>query len=261
MTFSKVLFLDTAQATDKVLASGYAHFILQEPFGGILGCQIACSQFSFTNWFINISAALGNNKLYYSNDILLPMKFTITIPDGSYSFNDLNAFIKAELISQNNGGTPGLPIFSLVANYATNKVGIQFSATDINWYVHFDADSPFVLMGFTVLQDIPVTLANTAYYLEMGPNIAQFNNITNIKVVTNLSNDSISNTNQSAVILTCTPTVSVGSTQQFEVQNLLWLRSTPLEDKVTEIKINILDQLDRPVNLSEDVTMTLIVKN
>lgn len=261
MGVQMILFLDSAGASDKNLAVGQAHWILKQPIGSVPNAQVGCSQFSFTNYFVNVSAALGNNKLYYSNDALAVTKWTVTIPDGSYSFNDLNAFLKAELISQGHGTVAGTPVFSLVANYATNKVGIQFSAVDVGFFAHFGADSPFTLMGYTNGQNVPASKANVAYYLEMGPNSAQFNNITNLKVSTNLTNSSISNTNQSPIILTCVPVVAVGSTQTFEAKNILWLSSSALEDKLTEVRVQILDQSDHPVLLSEDFTCTLIIRN
>lgn len=256
MPGQKVIFLDSAQATTKTLATGYASWILQEPFGNLPGAQICASQFSFTNFFINVSAAIGNNHFYYSNDPLDLTKFDITIPDGSYSFTDLNTFITNEVKAAQTGNE----IFTLVANYSTNKIGVLFG-NFAGWYIHFSAASPFTLLGFAALQNVPATQSNVAYYQEFGAATATFNNITNLKVSTNLSNDSISNTNQSSIILTAVPTVSVGSTQTTEIQNLLWLASTPLESKITEIRVQILDQNDATVNLSEDFTLTLIVRN
>ena len=107
---------------------------------------------------------------------------------------------------------------------------------------------------------MPVGKSNTAYYIEFGGAAAQFNNITNIKVTTNLTNDSISNTNQSSVILTTVPVVEVGSTQTTQIYTLLWLESTPLRDKITNIEIQVLDQNDQPLLLSEHFTLTLLVK-
>jgi len=251
----KTVFLDSSQATVSDLTRGYARFILSEPFGGIPEAQIAASQFSFTNFFINISASIGNNKIYYSDDALNDTKYTITVPDGSYSINDLNSYVSNYLKANH----AGVALFTLVPNYPTNRIGIQFGNV-AGWFVHFSADSPFTLLGFANGQDVPVGKANTAYYIEFGGAAAQFNNITNIKVTTNLTNDSISNTNQSSVILTTVPVVEVGSTQTTQIYTLLWLESTPLRDKITNIEIQVLDQNDQPLLLSEHFTITLLVR-
>lgn len=255
MPYTKTIFLDSSQATIVDLTRGYARFILQEPFGSIPDAQIAASQFSFTNFFVNISAAIGNNKLYYSDDALLPQKYTITIPDGSYSIADLNSYVSNYLKANH----AGVALFTLIPNYPTNRIGIQFGNV-AGWYVHFGADSPFVLLGYANGQNVPVTQSNTAYYIEFGPNAAAFNNVTNIKVATNLTNDSISNTNQSSIILSTVPVVDVGSTQTTQIYTLLWMESTPLRDKVTNIEVRILDQNDAPLLLSEHFTLTLLVK-
>lgn len=249
-----VLFLDTAKASIKDLAKGRASWILKEPFGEIDGAIVALCSFSFTNWFINVSATIGNNKFYFSDDPLLPLKFTITIPDGSYSFSDLNTYIINEVQSMT-----GTIHFQMLANYSTNKVAIQFNT--VGWYVHFDADSPYTILGFTNPQDVPASKASTLHQVEYAPNIAQFNNITNIKVCTNLTSESISNTNQSSVIYTTAPLVSVGSTQTSEPNNLLWLNSTPLHDKLSEIQVWLVDQNDSAIVMTEDFTCTLIVRS
>ena len=251
----KTIFLDSAAATVKDLSRGYARFILSEPFGSFTNPQIAAQQFSFTNFFINVSATLGNNKIYYSDDALDVTKYTITVPDGSYSINDLNSYVSSYLKANH----AGVALFTLAPNYPTNKIGIQFGNV-VGWFVHFSADSPFTLLGFANGQDVPATQANTAYYIEFGGASAQFNNIQNIKVTTNLTSDSISNTNQSNVILTTVPVVEVGSTQTTQVYTLLWLESTPLRDKITNIEVQIIDQHDQPLNLSEDYTLTLLIR-
>ena len=254
MPYQKILFLDSAKASIKDLANGKATFILREPFGEVPDAMVAASSFSFTNWFINVTSAI-NSKIYYSDDPANETKYFVDIPTGSYSFADLNTYVQNQVLADR-----GFAVFQFVANFSTNKVAVQF-ANVAGWYVHFQADSPFTLLGFANPQNVPVGKANVAFYLEYAASTAAFNNITSIKVCTNLTNDSVSNTNQSPVILQTTPLVSVGSTQTSEVQNLLWMASTPLHDKVTEIRVWILNQLDVPLAMSEDFTLTLIVKN
>lgn len=250
----KVFFLDTAAATSKSLTTGRASWVLKQPVGDMPRAQVALSQLNFVNFFVNISAAIGNNKFYYSDDALNTTKYSITIPDGSYSLSELDSFIQSEILE-----VQGFQVIALEANYSTNKTSIHF-ANVAGWYVHFGADSPYTILGFTNGQNVPVTQANTAYYSEAGTATAAFNNITSIRVSTNLTNDSISNTNQSPVIYMCQPTVSVGSTQTNEPTNLLWIPSSALESKIYEITVQLIDQNDTPILFTEDFSLTILVK-
>jgi hypothetical protein len=250
----KVIFLDTAQATTKSLTSGKASWIMRQPVGEMPGAQVALSQLNFTNFFINISAAIGNNHFFYSDDPANETKYDITIPDGSYSLDALESYIHASILA-----THGFAILSLNPNYSTNKVAITFDNV-VGWYVSFKVNSPFTLLGFTNGQFVPAGKSCTAYYTEYGPNNAAFNNIQTIKVATNLTNDSISNTNQSPILYICQPIVSVGSTQTSEARILMWIPSDAFRSKIYEINVQLMDQNDNPLNMSEEFSLTLMVK-
>ncbi len=251
MEKQKVIFLSSAQASIKDLTSGTATFLLRNPIQ-FSRSQIGLNEFSFTNWFINISAAIGNNHLYYSDDPANETKYDITIPDGSYSLSALNDYVVAEQAS-----VVGNVIFNIVPNYSTNKAGIQFGNV-AGWYVHFGATSPYTLLGFANGQEVPVGKANTNYYIEYGGSTAAFNNITLLKVWCNLTTDSISNTDQSSVIYQTSPTVDVGSTQSSTPHNMLWM-DMPIQN-ISQITVRILDQSDTPVNMSEDFSITLAIR-
>lgn len=273
--FCKILFLDSAGSTSKNLANGSASFMLDESFGGYNRAMIACASFSFTNYFINVSVALGNNLLYFSDEAANLTKYTITIPSGSYSVADLNTFLIADQLAKiavpivpvAPATLPpvGSPFFHIVPLYAQNRLAIQWENTGatspVGWYIHFGAASPFVLMGFALLGNYPATQANTAGEFNTGPNIPVFNNITTVRLATNLTSDSVGNTGQSPVLVQTAPTVPVGSAMQYDVNNLMWIKSTQLEDKVSEIRLQLLDQNNTPINLAEDFSCTLIVKN
>lgn len=247
----KVIFLNSAQATNKSLSNGEASFILRNPIQ-FKNAQVGLNHFSFTNFFINISAALGNNVLYYSDDGTNTTKYSITIPNGSYSLIALDSFLANE---QNSA--QGKLIFNIVPNYSTNKAGIQYGAT-AGWFVHFGADSPFTLLGFTNGQNVPASKNATAYYIEYGPTAASFNNITSLKVWTNLTTDSISNTQSSSVIYETSPAVEVGSTQNDAIHNIMWCGCA--STSISQIIIRLLDQNEAAVNMTEDFSVALIIK-
>lgn len=251
MLKQKVIFLSSAKASIKDLTKGEATFLQRNPIQ-FDNAQLGLTEFDFTNFFINVSAALGNNKVYYSDDGADATKYTITVPDGSYSLSALNDYVGAQ-----QAATVGNVIFSFIPNYSTNKAGIQFGNV-VNWYVHFGADSPYTLLGFSNGQNVPVGKANTAYYVEYGGAVAAFNNITSLKVWCNLTTDSISNTESSSVIYQTIPTVDVGSTQASTPQKPLFCDMAV--QNISQITVRILDQNDNPVNMSEDFSITLVVR-
>jgi hypothetical protein len=251
MVKNKVIFLSSAQASSKDLSQGVATYLFQNPFD-IPNAQVGLLEFSFTNFFINISAAIGNNKFYYSNDSLNPTKFTITIPDGSYSLSSLNDYL-----TQQQPALSGSVVFSLLPNYSTNKIAIVFTSIT-GYYVHFGADSPFELMGFTNGQNVPASKNNTSSYVEYAPNIAQFNNITSIKVRCDLTTDTISNGRSSSIIFQTAPIVEVGSVQTDRAYNIAYCDLTTT--RFSSITIQLLDQLDRPITVTEDYSITLIIR-
>ena len=248
---TKTIFLNSAQASIKNLANGQATWQFRNPLQ-FDGAEVGLFSLDFTNYFINISAALGNNHLFYSDDIANETKYDVTIPDGSYSVTALNDFLIAE-----QQATLGIQVFALVANFSTAKVGIQF-ANVVNWYVHFGANSPYTLMGFANGQEVPATKTCTAYYIEYAPNTASFNNITAIKVAIDITTDTVSNGEGSSVIYQTSPIVEPGSTQTSSPSNILWCAlTTPSFSQVT---VRILDQTEAAIVLTEDFSVTIGIR-
>jgi hypothetical protein len=253
MLARKIIFLDSSQASTKDLATGYARFdYVQpiEPFPG--GVKIAVVSFSYTNFFINISAP--NNVIYYSNDALDPTKYAITIPTGSYGLTDLNDYCSAAQLAQ--VGVAQV-IFTLEPNFSTGKVNVVFGNVAA-WYVNFTANSPSIL-GFGV-QHVPVTDSNTPFYLEESPNAASFNSVTQVKVTSDLATDSIDNSNLSSnVIHISTPNVGIGSVQVDQPNNLITIESSKLTTKVSSITVQLVDQNNQPVAMAEDYSIVLML--
>ena len=251
MNRNKVLFLNSSQADQKLLGSGTATWFFLNPLE-FSEAQLGLLEFSFTNWFINISAALGNNHLYLSNDAAVPQKYTIVIPDGSYSADALAKFLTAE-----QQATLGQTIFTLQPNYSTNRIGIVFGNVT-QWYVYFAADSCYGINGFTSLQCVPASKSNTAYYVEYGGATAAYNNITALQVSCDLTTDSISNGKSSSVIFQTTPTTEPGSTESVRPTNIIY--STLANTRFSSITIRVTDQDGNAVRMSEDFSTTLIVR-
>lgn len=61
-------------------------------------CEIAVNSVSLWFAWYNISATLGNNKFSYVWNSATPVTVDVTIPDGSYTIEDLNTFLQFTFI-------------------------------------------------------------------------------------------------------------------------------------------------------------------
>jgi hypothetical protein len=250
-----VLYLNSANAASKSLANGQATFTVDPvifiPQGKI---KLSMVQFSFTNFFINISAALANNIFYYTDDIAVPNKYQCSIPTGSYNVSDLSNAINAEVI--NNGHADSL--IQLVPDFATNKV--MFSISAAGWQITFPAGSPYVLLGTTLNQTIPNGALTIGPYTELAPNVAQFNSILNLYLHTSLTNESVYSGRKSDIVASIIPTASIGSIQMTEPRNLIWVPCPSLSGAtINTITIYVSDQNGNRINLSDDFSCTLLL--
>jgi hypothetical protein len=247
----QAIFLNYAQAVNKDLTIGRATWMMQNQadFEGALNPQVGLLEFSFTNFFVNVTST--TNTLYFSNDTANPTKYAITIPVGSYSVNGLNTIVAAQ-----EQMLAGSIIFSLQGNYATNQLGIVFGNVT-GWYVHFGGNSPYTLCGFANGQNVPATKANTANYVEYAPNTASFNSVTTIQVACDLTSASISNGAASNIIYQTTPTVSIGSTQSDRPTNIVYCALT--NTRFSEVSIRLIDQNNSPISMYDYFAVTLVV--
>jgi hypothetical protein len=255
-----VLYLNTANATNKDLTQSTATFTLNPPL--ILPryskLKVCCQSFSFTNFFINISAALGNNNFVVENDV--GVVYTCVIQDGSYNVSELSAAINIELINQ------GLPdgLILLIPDFSTNRV--VFSISQANYRISFPAGTMFDLLGCTLNQFIPaevvpgVPVYTIAVYNELAPNVASFNSILNVYLHTSLTNNSIFSGQQSNILASIIPTASIGSVQSFEPYNMVYIDAHELSGAhLSNINIYLTDQNNNPVNLQDDWSCTLFI--
>lgn len=255
MDYIYILYLNSANADYKDLSTGRCSFDMKPPIELPAKTQLkmALHNFSFTNFFTNIYTGT-NDKFYYTNDAGTPNKYSITIPEGSYSVSDLSDAINSGVI--NNGHTDGL--ITLIPDYSTNKV--LFSISTTGWQLYFPAGSPYILLGTTLNQKIPSGGLTTGAYSELATNVATFNSILQLYLHTNLTNSSLFAGKQSDIIASITPTAEIGSIQETSPTNLLW---TSMSDKagmlINTINLNITDQSGNTVKLSDDFSATLII--
>jgi hypothetical protein len=133
-----------------------------------------------TVWWVVPNIIEGqNNRMYIfgDNDSGGTELFTIEIPQGLYDLSGLNQAILAELEAAgaktvDGGGNP-LPLISLTADDATQKVRLRFNYTNV--YVDFQPnDTPREILGFDALQYGPYPTAPLSI---LAPNTAAFNQV------------------------------------------------------------------------------------
>jgi len=267
-----VLILNTAVASTVDLANGTATFLLDQPLQfQDRDPKICVNKFSFTNYFVNISAALANNEfhLYWDDpapaapDILI----TLTIPDGSYSIIDLNTVIQGLLAAYSDGVNPvgfHANCVDLLPNYGANRAYLQFNTyVAAGYYMLMDAGTPYVLLGAALNEKLPAGVGvytavdNEQHYFSGPPT---FNNIQTINIKTNICNNFIYGTLKSNVLYTTAPTVSPGSVQTDSPANLLWSDATVLRGGTNLIKIDLSDQNDDPLPMTENFLVVLQIR-
>lgn len=253
---SIVMVLNSANATSSTLSAGYAQFLLDSQLRFDYPPKIAVNTFSFTNFFYNISAALGNNELHVT-DGATTTPFTLTIPDGGYSIENLNTIVAGLLTDAGHSGA-----FEILPNYSANKAYIQFGTVVGGYSLLFDAGTPYTLMGAVLNEKLPAgagvySIDNQQVYFSTA---AAFNNIETININTNLSNNFIYGTSNSAVLYSTAPSVSVGSVQVDRPINLLWSNSQALVGGVNDIIIKLTDQTGAPLPMQENWMIILQIK-
>jgi hypothetical protein len=252
------IFLNSASSSYTDLSTGRANWVMNPPinFPARAKLKVCLHSFSFTNFFVNISAVKSNNKFYYTDDIALPEKYSITIPDGSYSVSDLSEAINIAVI--NNGHTDNLIV--LTPDFASNRV--VFTISTVGWQIYMKGlDTPYVLLGCNANQTIPAgALTTVANYSELAPKVAAFNDLLNIYVHTNLSNNSIFGGVQSNIIANVIPTSSIGSVQNSEPTNLMFIDASELAgSSLNNISVYLTNQVNEPISLSDHFSLTLLV--
>ncbi len=152
--------------------------------------------------FPNISASLGNNKFYVNEGAT---NYILTIPDGLYSLDQLEQSIINEGTNAGITNSPN-PFIQLTGNQATQRVEITFGYNNIS--VNWNADSPYVILGFTQgtttgpTSALPVPPADPLDYQYTADTVAGFNQVNEIFIKSDLVNDGIPLNNKFDGVLT-----------------------------------------------------------
>ena len=171
----------------------------------------------------NISAAIGNNHIYFSYS---EASYDVVFPDGLYGIDEMNMFL--EIYFSSDSVLPN-DLFVFEENGATQKLSIKFNYSGVT----IDFTQPHAcidVMGFYTTHDeasdtftsdevITSTIANESI---VAPNEARFNRVVNYYITSNLLSDGIPINNRSAGVICEVPiTVRAGSLINFVPTNPL----------------------------------------
>jgi len=159
------------------------------------------------------------------------------LPDGSYSISGLNSSIN-QLIDADGNVTS---LVDLLPDYSTQKAYWEFG-TNTGWFIHYDSDSPFTLLGGADGDNFPASKSNTSGEIVYNTNAAAFNNVESVNISTNLCGGVLYGTRRSDILYSIVPTASIGSTQRSAPENLAWVNSDLLRAGISEIVITTTDQ-------------------
>ena len=207
-------------------------------------------------WYntINISAALANNKFYYTNDLADSDKYSVTVPDGIYGLSELNSAV--DLGVQANGHASGL--MSLIAEDATQKVLLKIDNS--GYQVDFQTAGTFRdIIGFDS-QLIPASALTTASLTTRANNVANFSDLEMILLHSNLGGTAILNGKSSTVCATITPDVGVGSLITSRPRHPLVVETPNIGTYIDNATFWLTDQLNTRFNTnSEDWSFRMII--
>lgn len=228
-------------------------FIFEDPVSYPPNTTIALSSFNFINYFYNISTDKKNNTIYFSDDKMNDEKYSITIPNGYYSVDELSEFIGYAI-----NDLLGLSIFQLIPFNASNKVGILFDGINTGWYVNFKAnETPYEILGFTSGQYVPANQSSTANEIVLGSIQATMSPVSGIKIGCSLISMSISGTTRSNVLYQSGIRVPPSGSQSEQPFNLLRVPSSFLNSDISQIIIYFYDTAGNSIEMLEDWNMTL----
>jgi hypothetical protein len=211
---------------------------------GALNVNLSVQEATVWNVVPNISAALGNNKMYITEG---GTPHNLTIPDGLYDLVEFNATI-ARLLENSGATTVPSPLVAFTGDDATQKVVMRVNY--VNVVVDYTpADTPRLILGFDATV-FPVNPAAPVNYF--APNTANFNTVEYFLIHTDLIQKGISvngNYNQSiaTVLITEPPGSQIVSSPQnppaIDAQDLAGTSKKTFRVWITDQNNNFIDTL------------------
>ena len=199
----------------------------------------------------NISAIIGNNKMYFS---YLAVDYIIPIADGLYGVSELNALFVAFFT---NNALP-TDLFEMTANDSTQKVIFTFNYENI--IIDFtQVDSCRDVLGFNSQIFGPFTPTPN---IQSAPNEASFNRVVSYYIKSTLLSGGIpQNTTSNGIIAEVPITSPVGSLINYSPFNPIKADATELIGNTKQtFQFTLVDQLERDVSTAgEEWSLTIVL--
>lgn len=200
--------------------------------------------------YYNISSAMGNNIIAYTNNS--SQTRTVTFPDGNYTLTAINTYLESVMLA--NGDytlTSGIYTYyiSILPDYTTLKVQITLSNT---YTIDLTRSTFNTLLGW-----------NQAVYnftgSQEGTSSANINNnINSLLIHCDIVGSSYQNNILSDVLYTFVPNVPPGSNISVEASPALIYLPLRIPDLIQKIRMYLTDQQNNIINLnSQPVTYLL----
>jgi len=198
--------------------------------------------------FLNVSSA--NNKIYFTDDVVDPQKYTITLLNGLYSLSDLNNAVQVALQNMitTSGYTFPNDVIQLGGDSASGRsiTNITASGYQVNWL----AGTPYFLLGVDLNTRYPsagaLSQGNEYYYSQSQANFGQ---TTNLVITTNLTNSYNYNGNPSNIIGNIPINVAPGSLISYSPYQYMKLDASNLQGmSISQIDSTLLTEDLAPID-------------
>jgi hypothetical protein len=185
-----------------------------------------------------------NNQIYVSAQDTLGVVQTrvITLPVGLYDVSTFKAALLGQLLNEGFKQTP-TAVIDVVADYATSKIGIvlNYTNTSISFTTANGVLNPMnQILGF----DLATYTTAIAPFVQYAPNVAKFNQLNSILVISNLSDNGFAiNSRESNIIAQILINVQPGSQIIFEPFNPTQVSASNLAGQnLKEFSVSITDE-------------------
>lgn len=206
--------------------------------------SVSCPSANIVNFFYNVSATLGNNIMYYTDDVALPQKYTITFPDGAYDFSDMNQEIKMSLIAN----SLAIDTLKFYSQPYTQKISIAIK----NGFGVKMPNGVAQLLGYPHVTGTTYFNAGATTMYYDATESAKFNNIISLNLNCDLVSSNYFNGQFSNLLSSIPITASVGRIINYTPYIPIKIDCPQLAGSVVNsISLMLMDQLNRAVTISE----------
>lgn len=180
--WTKDIFVDASTATTSEIGTAFETVTqdLQEPLRLSEQRDYSISLVEAVLFYGDSNVKAGSSTLVFENSTG-PTLYTITVPEGLYSVQQLSSTV-ARLLSDQGQGSVSAPLLSLVADQPTQTLGIQF-IDQIGWRYRPDlsSDAMGVLLGWPQAGPVPAYNA-TAPAVIYGSQPGIFQQVTSYRI-------------------------------------------------------------------------------